>query len=79
MTERKINLEFNIVGDGREFLNFWDWNHGHDVVAEIRDNKLYVVGMSDVGDEDEDKYDEEMSLGDFLDTVRNVIKDWNEK
>ena len=73
MTEGKINLEFNIVGDGREFLNFWDWNHGNDVVAEIRDNKLYE------GNDDGDEYDKEISFGDFLDKVRNVVKDWEEE
>ena len=65
----KINLEFNIVGDNREFLNFWDWNHGNDVVAEIRDNKLY----------EGDEYDNEISFGDFLNKVREVVKDWEDE
>jgi hypothetical protein len=38
----KYNLELNIVGDGRVFLNFWDWAHGNDVVAEIENGKLVI-------------------------------------
>jgi len=41
-TTGKHKIELNIVGDGREFLNFWDWAHGNDVVCEIRDNSLIL-------------------------------------
>ena len=36
----KYPIELNIVGDGRIFLNFWDYAHGNDVVAEIINGKL---------------------------------------
>lgn len=37
----KHKIELNLVEDGREFLNYWDWAHGKDVCCEIRDGKLY--------------------------------------
>jgi hypothetical protein len=42
-TVGKHTIEFNVVGDGREFLNFWDWAHGNDVVCEIIDNRLWYT------------------------------------
>jgi hypothetical protein len=38
---QKIRIELNIVGDGRRFLNFWNWRSGNDVCAEIIDGSLY--------------------------------------
>lgn len=40
--EGKYNLELNYPGDGRCFLNHWDYRHGNDVVAEIKEGKLFV-------------------------------------
>lgn len=40
----KYNLELNIVGDGRTFLNFWDAIHGQDVVARIIGDRIYIDG-----------------------------------
>ena len=41
--EAKLELELNFVGDGRIFINFWDFKGGDDVVAELKDNKLFLV------------------------------------
>lgn len=35
--EGRYNLELNFPGDGRLFLNYWDWAHGIDVCAEVKD------------------------------------------
>lgn len=43
LPEGKHNIELNIVGDGRAFLNFWDWAHGNDVVVEIVNGLLYYT------------------------------------
>lgn len=40
----KYNLELNIVGDGRTFLNFWESIHGNDVVARIIGDRIYIDG-----------------------------------
>jgi hypothetical protein len=69
--EGKHKLELNIVGDGREFLNFWDWAHGNDVVCEIRDNKLFYTPQDEKGNELPEK---EISMAEFLDLVRESIK-----
>lgn len=37
----KVELELNIVDDGRKFLNFWDFKHGNDICCEIIDGILY--------------------------------------
>jgi len=42
--EGKYNIEINFVGDGRIFLNFWDYVHGNDVVAQVIDGELIYKG-----------------------------------
>lgn len=61
----KHRLELNIVGDGREFLNFWDWAHGNDVYVEIRDKSLILNA-----DEPEEKV---ISFEEFLILVKASI------
>jgi hypothetical protein len=53
----KINLELHVVGDGRTFLNFWDYICGDDVICEFKDGKLY-------------RNDTEITLQKFIDEVR---------
>ena len=48
----KFEIEYNVVGDGRRFLNYWDWRHGDDVVAEIRNGELFLRVRSDNEEED---------------------------
>lgn len=43
----KFELELNYPGDGRLFLNFWDWSHGNDVVAEISDGNIIIGNDAD--------------------------------
>lgn len=38
----KLDLELHVVGDGRRFLNYWDYMYGNDVVAEIIDGNLVM-------------------------------------
>lgn len=64
MAERaKIGIEYHVVGDGREFLNYWDFMHGDDVVCEIKDGKLMLNQHDDKGEELPEK---EISLPEFL-------------
>jgi hypothetical protein len=59
--KEKLELKFN--EDGRTFLNFWDWAHGRDVVAEINDmNELVQDGTV-------------ISFEDFLLQVKQSIND----
>ena len=58
----KIELELHIVGDGRTFLNFWNWKTGEDVVSEIKNGKLYM---------DISEVETEVSLQQFVDEVKN--------
>jgi hypothetical protein len=59
----KIPLEYNIVGDGREFLNYWDLSYGNDVVAEIKKGGKLFDG------------DKEITLDEFLDAVKERLMD----
>jgi hypothetical protein len=54
----KINLELLVVGDGRTFLNYWNYLNGDDVVSEIIDGKIYID-------------DKEVSLEDFINSVKS--------
>lgn len=69
--EGKHKLELNIVGDGRSFLNFWDWAHGNDVVCEIRDEKLYYTPIDENSKSLPEK---EISFNEFLTLVKESIE-----
>lgn len=60
-----VELELNVIGDGRAFLNFWDYKHGNDVVAELKDGKLIM---------DFEGIEKEISLSDFIERVKNNFK-----
>lgn len=62
----KVELELYVVGDGRTYLNFWSWKNGDDVVAEVKDGKLYM---------DVDDVDTEVSLQQFINEVKGKFKD----
>lgn len=58
----KYELELNYPGDGRLFLNYWDFSHGEDVCVEYKNETLYTEEQ------------EEISLPDFLKRVEESIK-----
>lgn len=49
--EGKYNLELNFPGDGRCFLNFWDYFQGNDVIVEIKDTRLELTIHNEDGTE----------------------------
>lgn len=63
----KHTIEFHIVGDGREFLNFWDWAHGNDVVAEIIRSPFHLLWTDPEGNE------LPITMEHFLNLVRESI------
>ena len=74
----KVEIELHVVGDGRTFLNFWNWKNGDDVIAELKNGKLYLHeykddedGKDDMKDEDYENYTEtEVSLDEFVNKVK---------
>ncbi len=70
----KINVELNIVGDGRVFLNYWDYMRGADVVCEIVDGKR-LIRSSYVGEELEE-VKTEMTFEDFIKAVEGVVSSY---
>lgn len=65
----KIDIELHVVGDGRTFLNFWNYMNGDDVVVEIKDGKLL----------DKHNEDKEISLQEFIDRVKDRVIQWEDK
>lgn len=66
----KHRIEFHIVGDGRKFLNYWDYAHGNDVVCEIRKGKLYKSNY----DENANELPEtEIDFNEFLRLVEESV------
>jgi hypothetical protein len=61
----KEKLEINMVGDGRVYLNFWDWAHGNDVIVQIVNDKLLLV--------QEDNSQKEINFIDFFNLVKKSI------
>lgn len=68
--EFKFDLELHSPGDGRMFLNFWNYHNGDDVTAEIKDGKIY---KSDDSEKEDFEYDKEISFQDFIDQVKEKI------
>lgn len=64
--EGKYKLELNYPGDGRAFLNYWDWRQGADVCAEIKDGKLFLM-------DSEDEAFKEISFAEYLSLVEKSI------
>lgn len=57
----KVDVEIHKVGDGRTFLNFWNYMNGDDVIAELKNGKLFS--------KDDNDNEFEISLQDFVDKV----------
>lgn len=60
----KVNVEVHSPGDGRLFLNYWNWRNGNDVTCEVIDGKLIHNNEVD----GEEKHDE-VTLSEFLTMV----------
>ena len=41
----KYRLELNCLDDGRKFLNYWDSEHGNDVICEIVNGQLILSSV----------------------------------
>lgn len=66
----KHKLEINYPGDGRVFLNYWDWAHGNDVCCQIVDGRLMKSNYDDEGNE---LPSTEISFSEFLQLVESSI------
>jgi hypothetical protein len=64
----KYQLELNCVGDS-VFLNYWDSEHGNDVVCEVVNGKL----MLNTGDEEEKP--KKITLQEFIERVEATNND----
>ncbi len=67
----KESLELHSPGDGRLFLNFWDWAHGDDVIVEIINDKLMLRQRDENADELPSK---EITFTEFLKLVKESIE-----
>lgn len=65
----KLNVEIHVVGDGTTYINYWNSINGDDVVAELRNGKLYW----DVND-----VEFECSIQDFIGRVKESYKSVNQ-
>lgn len=66
----KIDLELNILDD-QMFLNFWNHINGDDVICEIKDGKLYLIGYDDEGNELPEK---EITFIEFCNLVKAKVE-----
>ena len=57
----KVELELLAVGDGRTFLNFWNWQNWDDVTAELKNGKLFHGDDKEV----------EITLEEFVNQVKS--------
>ena len=60
--QKKIEIEIYVAGDGRTYLNFWNWKNGDDVIAEIKEGKLFM---------DINEIETEVPLQKFIDDVKS--------
>ncbi len=68
--KHELELKINGEGDGRKFLNFWDWAHGNDVCCQIKDEKLFLSKYDENGD---DLPEKEITFAQFLELVEQSI------
>ena len=79
----ELELKLNGEGDGRKFLNYWDFKYGQDVCCEIKDGKIYKFIHSPMeveADQVEDEpqienvfQQEEITFAQFLELVEKSI------
>lgn len=63
----KIELELNVVGDGRIFLNYWNAINGDDVIAEVKNGELYQ-------EDNEGNKSIKISLQEFINNVKQKFE-----
>ena len=68
----KVEIELHVVGDGRTFLNFWNWKTGDDVVAELKNGKLYKLDFPE--DDLENEKETEITLEEFTNQVKSKFQ-----
>lgn len=66
----KHEIELNLPGDGRKFLNYWAWANGKDVCCEIKDGELFRTDFDDDGNE---LPQTKITFADFLGLVEKSI------
>lgn len=62
----KVEIELHVTGDGRTYLNFWNCENGDDVIAEIKESKLFM---------DIDELETEVTLKKFIDEIKRKFND----
>jgi hypothetical protein len=62
----KVEIELHFTGDGRTYLNFWNYENGDDVIAEIKDGKLFMYI---------DELETEVTLKNFIDEIKSKFID----
>lgn len=58
----KIEIELHIIGDSKTFLNFWNWVDGDDIIAEVKDGKLFM---------DINEVETEVTLQKFIEDIKS--------
>lgn len=68
--EGKYPLELNFVGDGRIFINFWDWRHGNDVIVELKYGKLFLSRYDENAEELPEK---EITFAEYVELIKKSV------
>jgi len=64
MDRCKVHVEINSTGDGRIFINYWNWKNGNDVVCELVNGNL----IYQYKDDDEEK-EQPITIQEFVKMV----------
>lgn len=64
----KHTIELNFAGD-QLFMNYWDWAHGHDVVARIVDGQILLIDY-----EGDVEVTTPISFTEYLELVKESIR-----
>lgn len=67
----KEKLEICFNPDDSMFLNFWDWAHGNDVVAEIKGEEIWLSQFDEAANELPSK---KISIFEYFRRVKEAIE-----
>ena len=71
----KIPLELNLINRRSAYLNFWDSNHGRDVVCRIgKGGELFLQKFSDK-EGDWEPEETPITFSEFIKLVKKAIKE----